>query len=116
MDPDFWSNGPRAELIMKEIKFAKNWLSSFNKAQSAVDDIDVILEFVDLGEATEEELEEKYQLALKEMEEIETSPKMSSVALWRSIVVQEERKLAIGLPSYCGCIKCGENAMDLKYQ
>ena len=71
MDPDFWSNGPRAELIMKEIKFAKNWLSSFNKAQSAVDDIDVILEFVDLGEATEEELEEKYQLALKEMEEIE---------------------------------------------
>lgn len=56
---------------MKEIKFAKNWLSSFNKAQSAVDDIDVILEFVDLGEATEEELEEKYQLALKEMEEIE---------------------------------------------
>ncbi|MBX7162239.1 MAG: peptide chain release factor 2 [Saprospiraceae bacterium] len=71
LDPDFWSNGPRAELIMKEIKFAKNWLSSFNKAQSAVDDIDVILEFVDLGEATEEELEEKYQLALKEMEEIE---------------------------------------------
>lgn len=56
---------------MKEIKFAKNWLSAFNKTQTAIDDIEVILEFVNMGEATEEELEEKFQLGLKELEEVE---------------------------------------------
>ena len=46
---------------MKEIKTHKKWLSTYNTAQSSLDDLEIILEFLDLGEATEEELESKYQ-------------------------------------------------------
>ncbi|MBX7175295.1 MAG: peptide chain release factor 2, partial [Saprospiraceae bacterium] len=58
-------------LIMKEIKAHKRWLGDYNKAQSSVDDLDVILEFVDLGEATEEELEEKYQESIRIIDDLE---------------------------------------------
>lgn len=46
MDPEFWSHAQRAELIMKEIKTAKNWMESFNKAQNLMDDLEVLLEFL----------------------------------------------------------------------
>lgn len=61
MDPDFWSKPERAEEIMREIKSAKKWLSSFENASSAVADLEVLQEFFDAGEASESEVESKYQ-------------------------------------------------------
>lgn len=61
MDPDFWSKPERAEEIMREIKSAKKWLSSFENASSAIADLEVLQEFFDAGEASESEVEAKYQ-------------------------------------------------------
>lgn len=71
LDPDFWSNGHKAEMIMKEIKSHKRWISSFMKAQSAVDDLDVLVEFMDAGEATEEEVDAKYKECMDLVDDIE---------------------------------------------
>lgn len=71
MDPDFWSHAQRAELIMKEIKFAKNWMESFNQAQNQLDDLEVLLEFYDAGEATEEELDKKYAECIAYIDDLE---------------------------------------------
>ncbi|HEX5625510.1 MAG TPA: peptide chain release factor 2 [Saprospiraceae bacterium] len=71
MDPDFWSQAQRAELIMKEIKSAKKWLESYNHAESNIADLEVLLEFFDAGEATEEELDQKYRECVDIIEDIE---------------------------------------------
>ncbi|MBL7820727.1 MAG: peptide chain release factor 2 [Saprospiraceae bacterium] len=71
MDPEFWSQAQRAELIMKEIKSAKNWMESFNRAQNHLDDLEVLLEFFDAGEATEEELDSKYADCVAYIDDLE---------------------------------------------
>ncbi len=71
MDPEFWSHAQRAELIMKEIKTAKNWMESFNKAQNQMDDLEVLLEFFDAGEANEEELDAKYKECVDYIDDLE---------------------------------------------
>ncbi|MGB5024120.1 MAG: peptide chain release factor 2 [Saprospiraceae bacterium] len=71
MDPEFWSHAQRAELIMKEIKTTKNWMESFNKAQNQMDDLEVLLEFFDAGEANEEELDAKYKECVDYIDDLE---------------------------------------------
>lgn len=56
---------------MKEIKSHKRWISSFMNAQKNMDDLDVLLEFFDAGEATEEELDEKYKECVHLLDDIE---------------------------------------------
>ncbi len=58
-------------MVMKDIKSHKNWISSFLKTQSALDDLVVLLEFFDLGEATETELDQKYAECLQLIEDLE---------------------------------------------
>jgi peptide chain release factor 2 len=58
-------------MIMKEIKSHKKWISSYMNAKSHLDDLEVLLEFFDAGEATEEELDAKYNECIKLTEDIE---------------------------------------------
>ncbi|MBK9721208.1 MAG: peptide chain release factor 2 [Saprospiraceae bacterium] len=71
LNPDFWTQSNKAELIMKEIKMAKKWMSSYQHVESNVEDLVVLLEFFDAGEATEEELEKKYQECIQLIDDIE---------------------------------------------
>lgn len=71
MDPQFWNNPERAESIMKEIKSAKKWMESYNNAANAVGDLEVLLEFFDAGEATDEELDLKYDECIEILDDIE---------------------------------------------
>ncbi len=56
---------------MKELKSNKRWVEGFKKSTSVIDDLDVLLEFCDAGEITEEELEIKYQEALLVIDDME---------------------------------------------
>ncbi len=56
---------------MKEIKSAKKWMSSYEMAATAVADLEVLLQFFDAGEVTEEELDKKYEECLHLIEDIE---------------------------------------------
>lgn len=56
---------------MKEIKSAKKWMSAYDTAESAISDLEVFLEFFDAGEATEEELDHKYEECLHIIDDIE---------------------------------------------
>jgi peptide chain release factor 2 len=70
-DPKFWEDPQRAELIMKEIKIHKHWLSLFHTTQTALDDLKVMFEFFKEEEVSEEELQATYQIALDTLEEVE---------------------------------------------
>ncbi len=56
---------------MKEIKSAKKWVQSFMDAQRHFDDLNVLLEFYDSGQATETELDQSYLEVLKIVNDLE---------------------------------------------
>ena len=56
---------------MKRIKVNNAFINSFKKAETAVDDLGVLQEFVEAEEATSEELETSYQEALEIVAELE---------------------------------------------
>ncbi len=56
---------------MKELKMHKKWVSGYNASTSVIDDLDVLLEFFDAGEITEEELDQKYNEALAVIDDME---------------------------------------------
>lgn len=71
MDPDFWSQPERAEEIMREIKSAKKWVASYNQAAATVDDLEVLQEFYDAGEASETEVDAKFQECIQLVDDME---------------------------------------------
>ncbi|MBV6471775.1 MAG: Peptide chain release factor 2 [Saprospiraceae bacterium] len=56
---------------MKELKAAKKWLASYEQADSAVADLEVLMEFFESGEVSEEELDAKYADCLTLIDDIE---------------------------------------------
>ncbi|MBX6380759.1 MAG: peptide chain release factor 2 [Thermoflavifilum aggregans] len=69
--PGFWDDPQRAASIMKEINTHKYWIDRFEKVQTAVEDAAVLDEFFRAGEASEEEVNEAYRQALKQLEDLE---------------------------------------------
>lgn len=71
LDPTFWNDPKRAETILKELKTHKNWVEQYRNAEAQVDDAEVLLEFQKEGEATEEEVDQKYAEALAVLADME---------------------------------------------
>ena len=71
LDPTFWNDPKRAETILKELKTHKDWVEQYRNAEAQVDDAEVLLEFQKEGEATEEEVDQKYAEALAVLEDME---------------------------------------------
>lgn len=69
---------------MKLIQEKKSWTNDFEKAVTAYEDLKVLSEFLELGEATEEELEKQYQLVVKHIEDLE----------FRNMLSNEEDRLS----------------------
>jgi peptide chain release factor 2 len=67
----FWDKPSEAERILKEMNLDKYWVKLYDSAKSAFDDLDVMIEFQGMGEVSEEEVQESYEKALKETEELE---------------------------------------------
>ena len=63
---------------MAEISTKKKWTDGFAKANAAYEDTAVLYDFQQSGDATEEEVEEQFQLALKAVEELELKNMLSS--------------------------------------
>ncbi len=79
--PDFWDDPKAAEVFLKKLAGIKSWVSDFDKARVAVDDLDVLYEFardsVSVGEEevseTDEtrELDSAFKVALDAVEALE---------------------------------------------
>jgi peptide chain release factor 2 len=71
MQPDFWNDPKEAEATMKSIQSKKIWTGSYEKAQTAYEDLETLYEFYEMDEVSEQDLEKEYQKALKEVEDLE---------------------------------------------
>ncbi|MFO8020927.1 MAG: peptide chain release factor 2 [Perlabentimonas sp.] len=70
-DPTFWDNPSEAENQLKLIAEIKHWITSYNSAKEVVDDLQVLFDFSKMGEATEQEVNQQYKLALSKVEDLE---------------------------------------------
>ncbi len=69
--PNFWDDQLKAQALMKEIKQNKHWVSLFKNAERKLDDLNILKEFLEIGEATEEEIDTQYQVIIDELDENE---------------------------------------------
>jgi peptide chain release factor 2 len=87
-DPSFWDDPKKAEVQMKSIRGLKFWVSTFDRVQSAVSDLEVVMEFVKEGMSTEAELDQQFQVILTEIEELELKNMLSGEEDALSAVLQ----------------------------
>ena len=65
LEADFWDDPKEAEKFLKEIAGVKFWVTGYDKAQSAVEDLNVLLELED------DDIDQAYSEALAAVEELE---------------------------------------------
>ena len=87
-DPSFWDDPKKAEVQMKSIRGLKFWVNTFDRVQTAVSDLEVVMEFVKEGMSTEAELDQQFQDILTEIEELELKNMLSGEEDALSAVLQ----------------------------
>jgi peptide chain release factor 2 len=87
-DPSFWDDPKKAEVQMKSIRGLKFWVNTFDRVQTAVSDLEVVMEFVKEGMSTEAELDQQFQVILTEIEELELKNMLSGEEDALSAVLQ----------------------------
>ena len=71
MQPNFWDDPKRAEKHIAEINSKKVWTDGWQKANALLEDTLVLFDFLQSGDATEEEMQEQFELCLREIEDLE---------------------------------------------
>jgi peptide chain release factor 2 len=71
-EPGFWNDPKSAEEQLKNVARLKDWVEGYRRVETAVEDLNVLTEFLEAGEASEQEVEEQFQAALSLTEELES--------------------------------------------
>ncbi len=82
-DPDFWNNPKEAEEQMRKIRSIKVWTDGFEEVDRAMEDLIVLHDFFEAGEAREEEVVTQYDITLSLVGQLES----------RNMLRKEEDKL-----------------------
>ena len=69
--PDFWNDPKEAQKVVKGINAKKSWVTAYNEVDEACGDLEVMGEFFDAGDASEEELVAQIAATQKKVEELE---------------------------------------------
>lgn len=85
---DFWNKPKEAEVILKNIRTKKVWTDAFAEVSKLLEDLDVLKEFHEAGDASEEELDAEYQKSAKAIEELEFKKMLSREEDQLSAVVE----------------------------
>lgn len=71
-DPEFWNDPKAAEEQLKKVARLKSWVNGYNAVETAVEDLNILSEFLEAGESTEQEVAEQYNIALELTEALES--------------------------------------------
>lgn len=71
MNPDFWNEPEKAESILRDLKIHKTKVEQYHKAESFIEELEILLDFLKEGEGSEEDLDQKFLDAVNFLEEIE---------------------------------------------
>ncbi len=70
-DPNFWDDPKKAELLLRKIKAKKQWIISWEQAKESNDELEVLYDFFDLDEVSQEEIDAQYAIAIRKIEDLE---------------------------------------------
>ncbi|WP_143036916.1 peptide chain release factor 2 [Aequorivita viscosa] len=70
-DPNFWNNSQEAEAFMKELRTKKKWVTDYEDAVSFTEEAEILLDFLNDGEGTEEQVQKAFQKAEDAVEALE---------------------------------------------
>ena len=77
MAPDFWDNPEKAQEQLRKVTGIKSWVESFDEVKKAIDEVELMPEFVSEGLASEEEAEAAYARAMELVEKLELKNMLS---------------------------------------
>ena len=69
--PDFWDDPKEAEKKLKYISSLKEWTNAYDEVETGIEELKVLLEFYDEGDASEKDVETQYNNTLKKIEKLE---------------------------------------------
>lgn len=69
--PDFWNDAKKAEQHMKQTSELKSWTGAFDAIGKSIDDLEVLAEFVEGGDAGEDEMVEPLEKTLDLLDNLE---------------------------------------------
>jgi len=71
LQPNFWDDPKKAEKHIAEINSKKVWTDGWQQANSLLEDTQVLFDFLQSGDATEEEMKEQFDLCVEAIEALE---------------------------------------------
>ncbi len=71
MDPNFWNDPDKAQSTLRDLKIHKNWISQYQETKSKVEDLEVLFEFFQMGESSEEEVDASYKICVEAVDDLE---------------------------------------------
>ncbi len=74
---DFWNKPKEAEVILKNIRSKKIWTDAYAQVNKLVEDLEVLNEFHEAGDVSEEELDVEFPKVAKAVEELEFKKMLS---------------------------------------
>lgn len=77
-DPNFWDDAKKAESQMKSIRELKFWIGAYDKLNTSLQDLEVLIDFHKEEAVEEEEVDAHFQNLLVEIEEAELKNMLSS--------------------------------------
>lgn len=86
-DPEFWNDPDKARAIMKELDNEKSLVEGWDKLNGLRESINVYLEFQEMGEEVDDELDQEYKKLEKGLENLELRNMLSGPDDHRDAVV-----------------------------
>lgn len=71
-DPEFWNDPKAAEEQLKKVARLKSWVQGYGQVETAVEDLNVLAEFLDAGESSVEEVDAQFTRAMGLTEALES--------------------------------------------
>jgi len=87
-NPDFWNDPKKAEILMRNLRNVKKWVTDFNKVKADSEDVQVLYEFYKEGDATEDDVTKQFNKALAFLESLEFKNMLSEEGDNLSAVLQ----------------------------
>ncbi|MDT0651485.1 peptide chain release factor 2 [Autumnicola edwardsiae] len=70
-DPDFWNDPKEAETFMRTLRGKKKWVEDYSLAKNWLEELQVLLEFHEEGEASDDDVQKQYDKILHLIEGVE---------------------------------------------
>jgi len=86
--PEFWNNHKTAEALMKVIRNNKKWVEEYEELKTFSEDLEVLYDFFNAGEATEKEIEKQFNKTKELLDALEFKNMLSEEGDNLSAVLQ----------------------------